>query len=87
MSIPNKWDKVDHFSFKLFAEEIGTTKLADKLKIDPSTIRAWKRNNRAPNLRFQVAIINMIEDFTLSSPYSIASYIKEFLKAHNLYEG
>lgn len=86
MRFSNYWEHLDETTFQDLVTEHGTTAVANMLGVNPTTVRAWRRGERAPNRRYQIALLNSQTDFGTLSPQEIGERIEEFLDINGVDE-
>ena len=80
----NSWDLVNESDFQTFVGEKGTNGVATILGVDPTTVRAWKRGERAPNRRFQLALSSRLTNYRSLPVEEVAHRLRTFLEIHGL---
>ena len=75
----NEWNLISRSRFLNLIQEFGVEGLATVLDVSEDTVYRWQAGFRAPNRRFQFALLNIASDFNKLAASTIGSRVSTFL--------
>lgn len=84
MRTQNIWDITTQEELSDLVNDKGIEDVADALDVSIRTIRTWIKGNRAPNRRYQMAIMAMSADFKNMNADNFGCMFRSFLEINDV---